>query len=126
MLVSLDFQQAFDSVSKKSILTALESCKFGSYFINLIKTVINNTESAIQNGGWISYFFFNTDKGVRQGCCVSPMLFILVAEMLATRLRPDLLIPQVKIPEVILAVFFSLLYRTAGTFFICRTAPHLR
>ena len=45
-----------------------------------------NSECAVQNGGWISYFF-NTERGIKQDCCVSPLLFILVVEMMAIEIR---------------------------------------
>ena len=88
LLVSLDFQKAFDTVEKDTILAALRRFNFGPYFTGLIKTIISNTECCVQNGGWISEFF-KTERGIKQGCCVSPILFVLVVELLAIKLRAN-------------------------------------
>ena len=50
MIVFLDFLNAFDSVEKGSI------SNFDDYFIKLIKTIINNAESCVHNGGWLFVF----------------------------------------------------------------------
>ena len=86
IVTSLDYKKAFDSIEKESILHMLNKFNFGPYFTRLVRTLISNTEASIQNGGWISGWF-ETVRGIRQGCCVSPMLFILVVELLAIKIR---------------------------------------
>ena len=98
IMTNLDFKKAFDSIEKESILKSLELFNFGPYFINMVKTLIANTESSVQNGGWISKRF-NTERGIRQGCCVSPLLFILVVELLAIKIRNDDTIQPISIPS---------------------------
>ena len=88
LVVSLDYSKAFDTVSKISILKTLEKFNFGPVFLSYIKTILNNTEASIKNAGWLSEWF-KTNRGVRQGCCVSPLLFILVVEMLANKIRSE-------------------------------------
>ena len=88
IMTNLDFKKAFDSVEKEAILKTLELFNFGPYFIDMVKTLIANTESSVQNGGWISTWF-KTERGIRQGCCVSPLLFIMVVELLAIKIRND-------------------------------------
>ena len=97
LVLSLDFQKAFDSITKESILGALQKFNFGPFFTSLIQTIMTNTESSVQNGGWISRFFL-TERGIRQGCCVSPLLFVLVVEMLAIKIRGNVRIKGITLP----------------------------
>lgn len=86
LMVSVDFCKAFDSVSKSSIMNALNIFNFGPTFSKLVSVLINKSESNVRNGGWYSSFF-PCEKGIRQGCCASPYLFLLVAELLSLKLR---------------------------------------
>lgn len=92
ILVSLDYRKAFDTVCKKSIIATLKKFNFGPIFIKYVATILNGSEAAIKNAGWISKWF-PTTKGVRQGCNLSPLLFILVVELLAIKIRSN---PNIK------------------------------
>ena len=86
MIVSLDFAKAFDSIDHSTILGALKKFNFGENFISMVKTLMENNVSCVQNGGWLSGFF-KIERGIKQGCCVSPLLFLLVAEIMAIKIR---------------------------------------
>ncbi|XP_035828437.1 uncharacterized protein LOC106013237 isoform X2 [Aplysia californica] len=86
MVVSLDFQRAFDTVEKGTILATLKKFNFGEGFINMVGVLMANTECCVQNGGWLSEWL-NTERGIKQGCCTSPLLFVLVAELMSIKLR---------------------------------------
>ena len=86
LLVSLDYRKAFDTVCKRSIIASLNEFNFGPIFTRYVATIINGSEASIKNAGWMSRWF-PTTKGVRQGCNLSPLLFILVVELLAIKLR---------------------------------------
>ena len=86
MLVSLDYRKAFDTLSKTSIISTLKKFNFGPNFIKFVTTILNDTMASVKNAGWHSAWF-STSRGVRQGCCLSPLLFILVVEILAIKIR---------------------------------------
>ena len=57
-----------------------------------------NAFISIQNNGWSSDFF-TLIRGVRQGCPLSPYLFILCAEILGAAVRRDTLIRGIQISD---------------------------
>ena len=88
ILTSLDFKKAFDTVSKSSIIATMKKFGFGPNFLRYVETILNDTEATVKNGGWFSQWF-RTTRGVRQGCVLSPLLFIMVVECLAIKIRSD-------------------------------------
>ena len=50
-LVTVDREKAFDSVNHCFLLQILRSFGFGIDFVSWIKTILNNQESCIVNGG---------------------------------------------------------------------------
>ena len=89
LLLFIDFEKAFDSLEWSFIFDTLWFFGFGDSIINWVKVFYNNTElSCILNNGWASNFF-ETQRGVRQGCHIVtlPTVFIVVAEVLAKAIR---------------------------------------
>ena len=88
LLLSIDFQQAFDSVSWKFISKTLDYFNFGPSVKKWIKLFQNGAESCILQNGFLSEFFY-LQRGCRQGDPVSPYIFILCAEVLSLMLRKE-------------------------------------
>ena len=86
ILLFLDFEKAFDSVEWKFLFKTLESFNFGDAFIKWMKILYKNPLFRLKNNGWISRTCKMT-RGIRQGCPISAILYIFVAEILALRLR---------------------------------------
>ena len=85
-LIALDFSKAFDTLSKRCIEEALDIFSFGPHFRILVRTVMKGTKSCVQNGGWLSSWF-PTERGIRQGCPPSPLLFIVAVKILTIKIR---------------------------------------
>ena len=88
IILSIDYAKAFDTISTTAILDALKFFGMGERFIHWIQILLDNRKSCIRNGGFISEYF-NMGRGVRQGCPISPLLFILTVELLAINIRSD-------------------------------------
>ena len=57
MLVTINIQKAFDSVNHQFLILALKRFGFGKMFIKWVKTLLNNQESSIINGGFTARYF---------------------------------------------------------------------
>ena len=88
LIVSLDQTKAYDRVKWHFLFKDLEHFNFERNFIKMIKTCYNNIQSAVKVNGFVSSFF-DLSKGIRQGCLISIVLYILVAETFAEAVRAD-------------------------------------
>ena len=86
IILLLDFEKAFDTVNWSFIIQSLHLFKFGPEFIHWIKTIYSNIESTVINYGNTTGFF-KLHRGIRQGCPISPYLFILAVEVMANGIR---------------------------------------
>ena len=87
-IICLDFQKAFDSLDWNFMFSVLEKYNFGQNFIKWIKILYNKPTFVLKNNGWMSEEQ-QMNRGVRQGCPISALLFILAAEMLGNNIRND-------------------------------------
>ena len=88
VILSLDQEKAFDRVEWPFLHRVLAKMGFGSSFLKWIKIMYTDVRSAIQINGYQSNFF-PVSRGVRQGCPLSPLLYVLVAEAMACAIRAD-------------------------------------
>ena len=95
LLLLLDFEKAFDSVEWNFLFKTLEKFNFGPNFISWIKTLYTNPIFRIKNNGWISKTC-KMNRGIRQRCPISAMLYLFVAEILALNIRENDNIPGIK------------------------------
>ena len=86
LLLFLDFEKAFDTLEWPFIQRTLQHFGFGLSFQKWIKVFYQDIESCVLNNGWASNFFELT-RGVRQGCPLSPYVFLLSAEIMAENVR---------------------------------------
>jgi len=82
---------------------------FGPYFIKWVKLLYTDIRSAVLVNGYTSDWF-SPSRGVRQGCPLSPLLYVLSIEVLAVGVRahPDIVgrrLPRVPSPLPVLSLY---------------------
>ena len=82
----LDFEKAFDTVSWNFLQKTLDAFNFVPIFKKWISIIYNKPLCAVTNNGYSSETF-EISRGIRQGCPISALLFLLVAETLAINIR---------------------------------------
>ena len=106
-ILSLDQEKAFDRVEWSFLLATLERMGFGPSFIQWVKTFYTGIQSAVIVNGYISEFF-SLSRGVRQGCPLSPLLYVLIAEVLACNIRACPAIRGPTLPDLSACRYFSI------------------
>ena len=86
VVLFLDFKKAFDTVEWSFLFEVLAKFGFKHNFISWVKILYTNICSSVINNGWRSNFF-RVSRGLRQGCPLSALLFLIVAEILSTAIR---------------------------------------
>ena len=95
-LLFLNFKKAFDTVELPFLFLTLKTFGFNDSFISWIKTLYNNCSTCIMNNGWKSDWL-KPQRGIRQGCPISSLLFIIVAEIMANNIRNNINLEGTKI-----------------------------
>ena len=75
LLMLIDFEKAFDSISWKFMYNTFEFLGFGKEFIRWIKLINTNFVASILQVG-VKSNFFNIERGCKQGDPIAPYLFI--------------------------------------------------
>ena len=88
MLLFLDFHKAFDSVEWSFLFATLKRFNFGDHFIKWMPILYNNPMFRLKNNNWLSKTC-SMQRGVRQGCPVSAILFPFVVEVLSIKIRQN-------------------------------------
>lgn len=86
ILLFADFQKAFDSVEWNFLFKTLQKFNFGPNFIKWIQILYKNPCFYVKNNGWLSRKC-RMERGIRQGCPVSALLFLFVMEILNLKIQ---------------------------------------
>uniref|UniRef100_A0A8C0RHM1 RNA-directed DNA polymerase n=1 Tax=Canis lupus familiaris TaxID=9615 RepID=A0A8C0RHM1_CANLF len=106
MILSLDAEKAFDRIQHPFLIKTLQSVGIEGTFLNILKAIYEKpTANIILNGEALGAFPLRS--GTRQGCPLSPLLFNIVLEVLASAIRQQKDIKGIQIgkEEVKLSLF---------------------
>ena len=88
MIISIDAEKDFDKIQHPFMILKKTLQKAGTEgtYLNIIKAIYNKPRANIILSGK-KLKAFPVKSGIRQGCPVSPLLFNIVLEVLATAVR---------------------------------------
>ena len=86
--IFLDQEKAFDRVDHEFLFRTMEAFGFGETFIGWIKTLYSNASTRIKVNGFLTKNI-PLRRGIRQGCPLSALLYVIVIEVLALQLRAN-------------------------------------
>ena len=88
MIISIEAEKAFDKIQPLFMFKILQKMGIEGTYLNIVKAMHNKpTANIILNGEKLKAF--PVRSGTRQGCPLSPLLFNIVLEVLATAIREE-------------------------------------
>ncbi|KAF1316300.1 reverse transcriptase, partial [Globisporangium splendens] len=82
----LDFAKAYDSLDRSFLAQTLQHLGFPLKFVHLVKVLHSQTTYKFIVNGFLSRKY-NVTSGIRQGCPLVPLLFILALEVLYRKIE---------------------------------------
>ena len=96
MIISIVAEKAFDKVQHPFMVKTLSKLGIEGTFLNLKKAIYERPTANITLNGQ-KLRAFPLKSGTRQGCPLSPLLFNIVLEVLATAIRQEKAIKGIQI-----------------------------
>ena len=88
MIISIDAEKAFDKIQHPFMIKTLQKVGKEGTYLNIIKAIYDKpTANIVLNGEKLKPFPLRS--GTRHGCPLSPLLFNIVLEVLATAIREE-------------------------------------
>ena len=84
--IMVDQEKAFDRISHKFLFKTLKHYGFGNNFIKWIQIIYKDATSRVKVNGFLTDSI-EIHRGVRQGCPLSALLYVLCLEVLTTNIR---------------------------------------
>ena len=86
LILFFDFQKAFDSLESTFMYQVSQKFGFGINFFSFIKSIYKNLLALIKVNGYLTEYI-NINKGMKQGCPLSALIFIFCTEILAFSIK---------------------------------------
>ena len=88
MIISIDAEKAFNKIQHPFMVRTLQKVGIEGTFLNIIKAIYDKpTANIVLSGEKLKPFPLRS--GTRQGCSLSPLLFNIILEVLATAIREE-------------------------------------
>ena len=86
MIISIDAEKAFDKIQHPFMIKSLQKMGIEGTYLNIVKAIYDKpTANIILNGEKLKALSLRS--GTRQGCPLSPLLFSIVWEVLASAIK---------------------------------------
>ena len=96
-IIFLDQEKAFDRVEWGWVDACLKKFNFGDKFRKWISMLTFHAKTSINTNGYLSKFF-PISRSARQGCPISPLIYIIQAEPFACKIRANTKIKGLSLP----------------------------
>lgn len=80
--MKIDISKAFDTVQWSFLLNILKALNFPDLFVHWIRLCITTASFSVQVNGELAGYF-GSQRGLRQGCSLSPYLFVICMNVLS-------------------------------------------
>ena len=88
MIISIDAKKAFDKIQHPFMIKTLKKMGIEGTYLNIVKDIYDTPRAnLILNSEKLKALLLRS--GTRQGCLLSPLLFNIVLEVLATAIREE-------------------------------------
>ena len=88
MIISIDAEKAFEKIQHPFMIKTLQKAGIEGTYLNIIKAIYDKPKASTTLKGE-TLKAFPLKSGTRQGCPLSPLLFNIVLEVLATAIRGE-------------------------------------
>ena len=99
VIMSCDMEKCFDHIEHSAVFGCLRNLGFGPNFVRWISLFFTDFQVCTQNYGNLSHWFVK-ERGVNQGCPISPGAYLCAGEALANAIRKHKDIKGISICEI--------------------------
>ena len=106
MIISIDAEKVFDKIQHPFVIKTLQKVGIEGTYLNVIKSIYDKpTANIVLNGEKLKPFPLRS--GTRQGCPLSPLLFNIILEVIATEIREEKEIKGIQIGKEVKFSLFA-------------------